>query len=98
MYGGYAAGVSLFEGFLGGASVAATFRPNFCSMIAGELADTSFIRFCHQHEILVKLGVAGSVMAQIGLDLLVLTQLWKVFIFALDRKMTKNASRYKLQV
>lgn len=83
IYGAYLLATAVFESALSGALLYLIAQPDFCSRLVS-ITDLSKagLTFCTNHVTAMRLGIFGGILAQIGLDILVLTQLWKVFQWA----------------
>lgn len=80
IYGAYLLATAVFESALSGALLYLLAQPDFCCRLVS-ITDLSKagLAFCSNHETTMRLGIFGGILAQVGLDVLVLTQMWKVF-------------------
>lgn len=87
VYGAYALATALFETALSGAMIYLLAQPDLCERLAA-IASLSHagLGFCRRHSLLVRVGMFGGIVGQLGLDVLVLSQLWKMFVWAEHRE------------
>jgi hypothetical protein len=83
IYGAYLLATAVFESALSGAFLYLVAQPDFCSrLVSITNLSKAGLNFCTNHVAAMRLGIFGGILAQVGLDILVLTQLWKVFQWA----------------
>lgn len=104
IYGAYLLATAVFESALSGALLYLIAQPDFCSRLVS-VTDLSKagLAFCNNHVIAMRLGIFGGILAQVGLDVLVLTQMWKVFqwsemIQVAEEEANKPKEHLKLEV
>lgn len=80
IYGAYLLATAVFESAMSGAFLYLIAQPDFCSrLVSITNLSRAGLAFCNNHATAMRLGIFGGILAQVGLDILVLTQMWKVF-------------------
>lgn len=86
IYSAFATATFVFSLFLDGQILAVAFDKNadLCEMLLDSSGSTQLTLFCHSHLNEVRFVVIGAMFLQMGIDLLVLSQLYRVFNWVVD--------------
>lgn len=87
MYGAFITAQAIFDGILNGATLYITTQPHFCRFLQEIFWDSEQVAgFCRAHTAAARMGTFGLVAVQMGLDMVVMVQLYKMFCWAADQE------------